>query len=132
MRAFGHERDLENCPVPTVIPSMGLVLTPQQMKSVTVRNGFAMEDAKGRWLGGAEGFAVKWHGALLIDEEGEYRFRAGAPAREDEEPSCGGGAAPVLEGHSEARSEDLDPAASPLAWRRGSPRGGVAAQARRL
>jgi hypothetical protein len=85
--AFGHARNHANCPVPTVIPSMGLVLTPKQMKSVTVRNGFAMEDAKGRWLGGAEDFEVKWHGALLVDEEGEYRFCAGAPTREDEEPS---------------------------------------------
>ena len=87
MVAFGHERDRHNCPVPTVIPSMGLVLTTQQMMSVTVRNGFAMEDANGRWLGGAEGFTVKWHGALLIDEQGEYRFCAGAPTPDHEEPS---------------------------------------------
>lgn len=86
MRAFGDGLDRENAPVPTVIPSMGLALTPQQMQSVTVRNGFAMQDAKGRWLGGAEGFTVTWHGALLIDEEGEYRFCAGAPAPGHEEP----------------------------------------------
>lgn len=87
MRPFGHERDRENCPVPTVIPSMGLILTPQQMKYVTVRNGLAMDDAKGEWLGGAQGFEVNWKGVLFIDEGGEYHFRAGAPAEGDEEPS---------------------------------------------
>ncbi len=84
--AFGAALDRENCPVPTVLPSMGLVLTPQQMKFVTVRNGFAMQDSSGRWLGGAEGFNATWRGALLVDEEGDYRFCAGAPAPEHEEP----------------------------------------------
>ena len=86
LRAFGHDRDRENAPVPTIIPSMGLVLTPKQMKSVTVRNGFAMQDSGGRWLGGAEGFEVSWRGALLVDEEGEYRFHAGAPGGEEKSP----------------------------------------------
>jgi hypothetical protein len=87
MRPFGHERDRENCPVPTVIPALGLKLTPQQMKYVTVRNGLAMDDAKGKWLGGAEGFQAKWEGVLFVDEEGEYHFRAGAPTEGHEEPS---------------------------------------------
>jgi hypothetical protein len=86
MSAFGAERDRDNSPVPTLIPSMGLTLTPQQMRSVTVRNGFAMQDSRGRWLGGAEGFQVTWHGVLLIEDEGEYRFFAGAPSREHEAP----------------------------------------------
>jgi hypothetical protein len=88
LTAFGDVRDRENCPVPTVIPSMGLALTPQQMKAVTVRNGLAMADASGRWLGGAESFSVTWHGALLVDEEGDYRFHAGAPSREGHEPNA--------------------------------------------
>ncbi len=35
MNPFGPERDRTNCPVPTVIPSMGLTLTPQQLAHVT-------------------------------------------------------------------------------------------------
>lgn len=85
MRPFGHAPDRENAPIPTVIPSMGLVLTPDQMKHVTVRNGFAMADASGEWLGGGEGFEARWHGILLIDHHGEYHFRAGAPSEGDEE-----------------------------------------------
>ncbi len=87
MGAFGHERDRQNCPVPTVIPSMGLTLTPGQMKYVTVLNGLAMSDGDGTWLGGAQGFEATWDGVLLIDEEGEYHFRAGAPTEGHEEPS---------------------------------------------
>ena len=79
MHPFGRALDHENCPVPTVIPTMGLTLTPAQMKYVTVRNGFAMDDAKGRWLGGAQAFEVTWRGVLFIDHHGEYRFQAGAP-----------------------------------------------------
>jgi hypothetical protein len=86
LRPFGAVPDRENCPVPTVIPSMGLALTPSQMAHVTVRNGLAMADASGEWLGGAEGFEARWHGVLLIDREGEYHFRAGAPTEGEEEP----------------------------------------------
>ena len=77
MHPFGHIRDGENSPVPTIIPTMGLALTPAQMKYVTVRNGFAMDDAKGRWLGGAQEFEVTWRGVLYIDHHGEYHFHAG-------------------------------------------------------
>ena len=87
MESFGHERDRQNCPAPTVVPSLGLALKPEQMKYVTVRNGLAMDDHKGKWLGGAQGFEAKWDGVLLIDEEGEYHFRAGAPTMGHEEPS---------------------------------------------
>jgi hypothetical protein len=87
MDPFGKERDRENCPVPTVIPSMRLTLTPQQMKYVTVRNGLAMDDSGGKWLGGAQGFEARWNGVLFIDEEGEYRFHGGAPEEAGEEPS---------------------------------------------
>lgn len=85
---FGMVRDREGCPVPTVIPAMGLTLTPAQMKYVTVRNGFALADTKGRWLGGAQAFEGSWRGALFVDHAGEYHFRAGAPLS-DEPHSAG-------------------------------------------
>ncbi len=83
---FGRERDRKNCPLPTVLPSMNLALPPEQMKFVTAHNGLAIRDADGACLGGMQGFAVKWTGALLIEKEGSYEFCAGAPTHEDERP----------------------------------------------
>jgi hypothetical protein len=83
---FGRERDRDNCPVPTMIPSLALTLTPAQLANVTIQNGLAAEIASGAWLGGAQGFTVKWTGALLVDREGEYEFCAGAPTEECERP----------------------------------------------
>ncbi len=85
---FGRARDRENCPVPGVLPSMNATLTPQQMQFVSVHNGFLMKDATGDWLGGAQGFEVRWEGCLLVDHEGTYEFWAGAPAEGDEKPDC--------------------------------------------
>ncbi len=88
LAGFGKERDEENAPVPTVLPSMSATLTPQQMKFVSVHNGFLTKDANGERLGGAQGFEVKWSGALLVDREGAYEFWAGAPSPEDHKPDC--------------------------------------------
>jgi Tc toxin complex TcA C-terminal TcB-binding domain len=88
LSGFGTERDHENCPVPTVLPALNALLTPQQMQLVSVNNGFLMKDATGAWLGGAQGFEVKWSGALLVEREGSYEFWAGAPAPDDERPDC--------------------------------------------
>jgi hypothetical protein len=45
-----------------------------------------MQDTTGAWLGGAQGFAVTWSGALLVDGDGVYEFWAGAPTPEGEKP----------------------------------------------
>ena len=89
LSGFGAERDHENCPVPTVLPSLGATLTPQQMQFASVHNGFLMKDATDAWLGGAQGFAVTWSGALLVEHEGTYEFWAGAPTPGDERPDAG-------------------------------------------
>jgi hypothetical protein len=86
LEAFGAERDKENCPVPTVLPAMDAAIAPGQLRFVTAHNGFLMQDATGAWLGGAQGFAVQWSGALLVDCEGAYEFWAGAPTPEGERP----------------------------------------------
>lgn len=86
LSGFGRELDKENCPVPCVLPAMNAALTPQQMQFVSVHNGFLMKDATGAWLGGAQGFEVKWSGALLVDHEGTYEFWAGSPRAGDEKP----------------------------------------------
>ncbi|MBS0423446.1 MAG: insecticidal toxin complex protein [Proteobacteria bacterium] len=86
MDAFGHERNEVNAPVPTVLPAMDLVLTPEQSKFIELRNGFAIQDQHGRELGSAESFTVKWSGVLLVEEEGQYEFIAGAPRPDGEEP----------------------------------------------
>jgi Tc toxin complex TcA C-terminal TcB-binding domain len=85
MSLFGRERDRENCPVPTILPALGLVAAAKDAPFVTIRNGLAMQDATGEWLGGAQGFEVRWSGALLVEREGEYTFKVGAP--EGAEPS---------------------------------------------
>jgi hypothetical protein len=82
MEAFGRERDVTDSPVPTVVPPLALSLAGPP---VTVQNGYAtLPD--GHRLGGASGFRVCWSGMLLVEQEGEYAFHAGAPAAEGEVP----------------------------------------------
>jgi hypothetical protein len=88
MSGFGAERDRENCPVPTVLPSLAATLPVQDLRFASVHNGFGMKDATGAWLGGAQGFTVTWSGALLVEREGTYEFWAGAPAPGDEQPDA--------------------------------------------
>jgi hypothetical protein len=85
---FGHERDRENCPVPTVLPALDATLTPPQMRYASVHNGLLMKDATGTWLGGAQGFNVTWSGALLIERDGTYEFWAGAPTPGEDSPDA--------------------------------------------
>lgn len=87
---FGRARDDKNCPVPSILPALDLTLPPADLKFALVRNGLAMKDASGAWLGGAEGFVVRWTGALLVDADGTYEFAAGAPAGDGEKPSLEG------------------------------------------
>ena len=79
LSAFGDVLDEHNCPVPTVLPALNLALTLRQLRQVGIRNGFALRDADGEPLGGAEPFTVRWTGTLLVERRGEYRFYAGAP-----------------------------------------------------
>jgi hypothetical protein len=88
MSAFGAERDRENCPVPTVLPSLAATLSAQDLQFASVHNGFGMKDSTGGWLGGAQGFTATWSGALLVDRDGTYEFWAGAPAPGDERPDA--------------------------------------------
>ena len=86
---FGDAANEWNAPVPTVIPALDLTLTPQQLRLVNVRNGFALRNVDGEPLLGAQPFQVTWSGALLIEEPGAYRFLAGAPTAEGEDPDPG-------------------------------------------
>jgi hypothetical protein len=81
---FGHGRDHINSAVPTVIPSLGLVLAANPL--VSSSNGYAVRVSDGMRLGGAQGFRIRWSGVLLIEKEGEYAFHAGAPTGEGERP----------------------------------------------
>ncbi|HEX8351807.1 MAG TPA: neuraminidase-like domain-containing protein, partial [Pyrinomonadaceae bacterium] len=84
--AFGPEENAWNAPVPTVLPSMSLTLSPGQLRFAAVRNGFAMTNVAGGMLGGAEPFTLRWRGLLLIEKGGEYNFSAGAPTAAGEVP----------------------------------------------
>ena len=86
MEAFGHERDVTNSPVPTVIPS--LTLTPASSSVVAFNNGYAVKNSDGQRLGGAQAIQARWSGVLLVEREGDYRFHAGAPTPYGEEPAC--------------------------------------------
>jgi hypothetical protein len=86
LTAFGDERNRRNCPVPGVVPALDLTLAADQLQFVTVLNGLAMRNADDEWLGGAQGFSVKWTGAVLVDREGTYEFSAGGPTPDGEKP----------------------------------------------
>jgi hypothetical protein len=86
LSAFATERNEHNAPEPTLIPALDLTLSHEQLRYVELRNGFGVQDQHGRMLGGAEAFEVEWSGVLLVEEEGSYRFFAGAPTPEGEEP----------------------------------------------
>ncbi|GCE06809.1 neuraminidase-like domain-containing protein [Dictyobacter aurantiacus] len=86
MSAFGHEKNRWNIPVPTILPSMSLTLSPAQARFAGIRNGFAMKGQNGEPLGGPQGFSVRWQGVLLVEHEGMYEFHAGSPTSEGERP----------------------------------------------
>jgi hypothetical protein len=76
---FGCERDELSTPVPTILPNLGIIPTIAQQNFVVFKNGFALEDATAKNLGGAEGFKVTWSGVLLIEKKGDYHFKAVQP-----------------------------------------------------
>ena len=77
--AFGAAENAANAPLPTLIPAMDTTLTPEQLDYVAIRNGFALGNRTGTPVGGAEPFTLTWRGLLLIEQDGHYGFRAGAP-----------------------------------------------------
>ncbi|SFN24754.1 hypothetical protein SAMN05216386_0105 [Nitrosospira briensis] len=79
LEAFGPEENASNAPIPTILPSMGFSLAPQQLKVAAIRNGFAIANTDGSMIGGAEPFLLRWQGLLLIECAGSYGFGAGAP-----------------------------------------------------
>lgn len=84
--AFGPKENAANAPIPTVLPAMDITLTPAQEQFAAVHNGFAVANPEGSALGGAQGYTVRWDGALIVDSDGSYTFAAGAPTADGEEP----------------------------------------------
>ncbi|SDZ49779.1 hypothetical protein SAMN05421684_5787 [Asanoa ishikariensis] len=76
----GPARDDNNSPVPTVIPAPDLAPTAAERVAVDFRNGYAVANTDGAPLGGAEGYAVRWTGVLLVEADGPYTFEAGSAA----------------------------------------------------
>ncbi|WP_433722345.1 neuraminidase-like domain-containing protein [Nocardia sp. CA-129566] len=85
---FDAGRNEWNAPVPTVIPTMDLTLSPEQLRLVAVRNGFALRDEDGEPLFGAQPFTVTWSGSLVVENGGRYEFAAGGPTPDGEAPDC--------------------------------------------
>jgi len=86
LEAFGAAENAANGPLPTLIPAMDTMLTPEQLDYVAIRNGFALGNERGTPVGGAEPFTVTWRGLLLIETGGRYGFRAGAPQPGSDHP----------------------------------------------
>ena len=84
---FGAVRDHDNAPLPTVLPSMAATLPGSESAFLAIRNGFLVRPNDGDLIGGAQGFDVTWSGALLVEEEGDYEFWAGAPTPRGEKPN---------------------------------------------
>ena len=53
---------------------------------MSFNNGYAVRNSDGQRLGGAQDIQVRWSGVLLVEHEGDYRFHAGAPTGQGEEP----------------------------------------------
>lgn len=84
---FGTLRDRDNAPLPTVLPSLAATLPAPETAFLGIRNGFLLRPKDGDLVGGAQGFDVTWSGALLVEEEGNYEFWAGAPTPCGEKPN---------------------------------------------
>jgi hypothetical protein len=79
LAGFGAARDAGNSPVPTVVPAMALTLRQEQQEFALPRNGFAESTEDGTDLGGFQGYRARFAGVLLVEQAGDYEFRAGAP-----------------------------------------------------
>jgi hypothetical protein len=90
---FGEAGNASNAPLPTLIPDLALTLSAEQLRSVGIRNGFALANADGGAIGGAEAFRVVWRGLVMLDCEGDYAFAAGTPLAGDGLPDFGCAAA---------------------------------------
>ncbi|MGF6408376.1 hypothetical protein OKW37_000046 [Paraburkholderia sp. MM5482-R2] len=88
---FGRLRDHDNAPLPTVLPSLAAKLPAAESAFLDIRNGFLLRPNDGDLVGGAQGFDVTWSGALLVEEEGNYEFWAGAPTPCGEKRGLGSG-----------------------------------------
>lgn len=86
MEVFAPAENQWNSALPTVLPSMNLTLSHNEELFVGLRNGFALMNHNGKPLGGAQGFAVRWSGSMLIEKDGTYKFWAGTSNLHDEKP----------------------------------------------
>jgi hypothetical protein len=84
--AFGQVRNAWNAPVPTVFPSLGAALPPDQTGLMDVRNGICLSNLRGHALGGADGCCVTWRGVLLVEAPGPHEFFADVHCHEGDPP----------------------------------------------
>ena len=70
-----------------MLPSLAATLPAPEAAFLGIRNGFLLRPKDGDLVGGAQGFDVTWSGALLVEEEGNYEFWAGAPTPCGEKPN---------------------------------------------
>jgi hypothetical protein len=70
-----------------VIPALDHELSAEQSRYVGIRNGIALHDDTGAPLGGAQRFAARWSGSLLVEADGAYEFagHTAAPGGHDDD-----------------------------------------------
>ncbi|WP_271589180.1 neuraminidase-like domain-containing protein [Bradyrhizobium sp. CCBAU 53415] len=86
MSVFTRAGDEWNAPVPSIIPKLDFTLPAAEHEFALIRNGLALRETDGLPLAGAEGFAARWSGVLIVERSGTYTFFAGAPTPDCERP----------------------------------------------
>ena len=79
LAGWGGECDEWNTPVPTVLPRLTAAPSDDQSTLVSFKNGFALSQASGDEISGAQPFEVVWKGVLLVERAGCYRFAFACP-----------------------------------------------------
>jgi hypothetical protein len=88
MSGWGLPNDHWNAPITTVLPSLSLSANAEQSLAVSFKNGFALNEASGHMLSGAEPFCVEWTGVLLIERDGCYHFAMACPHGSGDSQAC--------------------------------------------
>ena len=88
LSGWGSSNDYWNSPLITLIPSLTVVANTEQSLIASFKNGFALNEASGHSLSGAESFSVTWTGVLLVEHGGCYHFAMSCPYHTGDNGEC--------------------------------------------
>jgi Tc toxin complex TcA C-terminal TcB-binding domain len=84
MSGWGSANNYWNSPLITLIPGLSISADETQSLIASFKNGFALNQATGEVLSGAEPFTATWTGILLIECDGCYHFAMRCPMHKDD------------------------------------------------